>query len=310
MTFKIRTLFIALLLAMIAPSAFATDLIPLVPAKKNDGIIRILAIGNSFSEDAIEQYFYELAAADGQKIIVGNLYYPGCSLERHANNVKNNIPDYKYRKIVDGVKTETPETTIATALADESWDYVSVQQASHFSGKQATYEPYMSEVLDFVRKHVRTDTKIMFHMTWAYSKDSNHGAFPDYGKDQMRMYNEIIAATQAADKIAKFDIIIPSGTAIQNARTSKLGDTLNRDGYHLQLTYGRYTAACTWYEAIFGKTVIGNSYAPSTMSELEKYIAQEAAHAAVLKPYSITDLSQISQICVPALEWSGILAEY
>ena len=200
--------------------------------------------------------------------------------------------------------------TIATALADESWDYVSVQQASHFSGKQATYEPYMSEVLDFVRKHVRTDTKIMFHMTWAYSKDSNHGAFPDYGKDQMRMYNEIIAATQAADKIAKFDIIIPSGTAIQNARTSKLGDTLNRDGYHLQLTYGRYTAACTWYEAILGKSVVGNSYAPSTMSELEKRIAQEAAHAAVLKPYSITDLSQISQICVPALEWSGILAEY
>ncbi len=310
MNLKLRTLFIAVLLAMFATSAFAADTSTPVPAKKNDGIIHILAIGNSFSEDAIEQYFYELAEAAGQKIIVGNLYDPGCSLERHANNVKNNIPDYKYRKIVDGVKTETPETTIATALADESWDYVSVQQASHFSGKTATYEPYLSEVLDFVRKHVRTDTKIMFHMTWAYSKDSNHGAFPDYGKDQMRMYREIVAATQAANKIEKFDIIIPSGTAIQNARTSKLGDTLNRDGYHLQLTYGRYTAACTWYEAIFGKSVVGNSYAPSTMSELEKRIAQEAAHAAILNPYTVTDLSQISQIYVPSLQWTGILAEY
>lgn len=310
MNLKLRTLFIAVLLAMFATSAFAADTSTPVPAKKNDGIIRILAIGNSFSEDAIEQYFYELAEAAGQKIIVGNLYYPGCSLERHANNVKNNISDYKYRKIVDGVKTETPETTIATALTDESWDYVSVQQASHFSGKTATYEPYLSEVLDFVRKHVRTDTKIMFHMTWAYSKDSNHGAFPDYGKDQMRMYREIVAATQAADKIEKFDIIIPSGTAIQNARTSKLGDTLNRDGYHLQLTYGRYTAACTWYEAIFGKSVVGNSYVPSTMSELEKRIAQEAAHAAILNPYTVTDLSQISQIYVPSLQWTGILAEY
>jgi hypothetical protein len=29
---------------------------------KNDNIVRILAIGNSFSQDAVEQYLHELAA--------------------------------------------------------------------------------------------------------------------------------------------------------------------------------------------------------------------------------------------------------
>ena len=44
--------------------------------------IKILAIGNSFSEDAIEQYLHELADADGIETVIGNLYIPGCSLEQ------------------------------------------------------------------------------------------------------------------------------------------------------------------------------------------------------------------------------------
>ena len=39
--------------------------------------IRILAIGNSFSEDAIEQYLYELALEGGDNLIIGNAYRGG-----------------------------------------------------------------------------------------------------------------------------------------------------------------------------------------------------------------------------------------
>ena len=59
------------------------------------------------------------------------------------------------------------------------------------------------------------------------------------------MYNAIVDCVKDLMKEYHFDILIPSGTAIQNARTSSLGDTFNRDGYHLKRTYGRYTAACT-----------------------------------------------------------------
>src|SRR5690606_14538220 len=42
----------------------------------NDGpsVFRILAIGNSFSEDAIESYLYELADAADIQVIIGNLF--------------------------------------------------------------------------------------------------------------------------------------------------------------------------------------------------------------------------------------------
>ena len=40
--------------------------------------LRILAIGNSFSEDAVEQNLADLARADGNCAIIGNLYIAGC----------------------------------------------------------------------------------------------------------------------------------------------------------------------------------------------------------------------------------------
>ena len=46
-------------------------------------VIKVLAIGNSFSEDAVEQYLYELAAAQGDSLVIGNAYIGGCSIDRH-----------------------------------------------------------------------------------------------------------------------------------------------------------------------------------------------------------------------------------
>ena len=59
------------------------------------------------------------------------------------------------------------------------------------------------------------------------------------------------------------------GTAIQNARTSFVGDHMNRDGYHLDLKIGRYTAACTWFEKIFERNVVGNPYYPEALLNTE-----------------------------------------
>ena len=51
-------------------------------------VIKVLAIGNSFSEDAVEQYLYELAASQGDSLVIGNAYIGGCSLEMHLDNLK------------------------------------------------------------------------------------------------------------------------------------------------------------------------------------------------------------------------------
>ncbi|MCI6208799.1 MAG: DUF4886 domain-containing protein [Prevotella sp.] len=253
--------------------------------------IKILAIGNSFSEDAIEQYLHELADADGIETIIGNLFIGGCSLERHMQCVNGNLPDYRYRKIgVDGVTKETPKCDIARAIADEEWDYVSVQQASHFSGDYTTYQPYLSQLVAYVKAHTKKDVKIVFHQTWAYAQNSDHGGFKRYGNSQKQMYDAINGALKQVIKDIYPDVIVPSGTAIQNARTSSIGDNMNRDGYHLNLLYGRYTAACTWFQAIFKRSVVGNSYAPEGVTAEQKTIAQKAASAAVKHKFKVTQI--------------------
>ena len=48
--------------------------------------MNILAIGNSFSQDAT-RYLHQIAAADGVTLHVANLYIGGCSLEHHYRNM-------------------------------------------------------------------------------------------------------------------------------------------------------------------------------------------------------------------------------
>ena len=89
------------------------------------------------------------------------------------------------------------------------------------------------------------------------------------------MYQAIADAVKKAAKANKIKIVIPSGTAIQNARTSFIGDHLNRDGYHLDVKIGRYTAACTWFERIFKHNVVGNITAPEGLDEARKLLPKK-----------------------------------
>lgn len=254
--------------------------------------VRILAIGNSFSQDAVEQYLHELAEAEGISTIIGNMFIGGCSLERHVKNARDNAPAYAYRKIgTDGKKREKGKMSLEAVLADEAWDYVSLQQASPFSGMYETYEASLPELIEYVKARLPKKTKLMLHQTWAYASTSRHSGFKNYNCNQLTMYQAIADAVKKAAKANKIKIVIPSGTAIQNARTSFIGDHLNRDGYHLDVKIGRYTAACTWFERIFKHNVVGNPYAPEGLDEVRKAVAQKAAHAAVKHPYKVTDLS-------------------
>ena len=258
-----------------------------VPARRDT--LRILAIGNSFSQDAIEQNLWELFNQDGTVVVVGNLYIGGCTLQRHFFNARNDTPDYMYRKVVDGVRTEHPHYSLEKGLADESWDVVSFQQASGVSGMYGTFQPYLLELVRFVKARTRVAVRLVWPQTLAYSADANHAEFPNYGRDQLRMYKAILAAGKRAMRESGIRTVIPSGTAIQNARGTFLGDRMNRDGYHLELTYGRYTAACTWYEALTGRDVRQNAWHPASVAPETAAACRAAAHAACRKPYGVTN---------------------
>ena len=249
-------LVLSLMLVLCAQVAFA------------DRPLKLLAIGNSFSEDAIEQNLFELAAATGHQMVIGNMYIGGCSLER------------------DGKMTRTANYTLDKALRDEQWDYVSLQQVSQLSGMYSSFQPHLDSLIAYVRARVPATTKLIWHVTWAYAQNSTHGGFANYDRNQDKMYRAIVEGAQRLKKEnAQFSLFVPVGTAIQNARTSFVGDHLNRDGFHLDLVLGRYTAACTWFECLFGTKVVGNRYAPKGLNKAQKAVAQWAAHLAVELPF-------------------------
>lgn len=258
---------------------------------QNDEIIKVLAIGNSFSEDGIENYLYDLALNTDKKMVIGNLYIGGAPLSLHVQNTRKNATKYEYRKTkLEGEKIIIKDVGILQALQDENWDYVSFQQASPLSGQYNVIMTSLPELIDYVRKNISSETHFVYHQTWAYQHDSNHGGFANYNHDQLTMYKAIADVSKKLSKLGVFKYIIPAGTAIQNARTSSIGDHLTRDGYHLQLDYGRFTAACTWYEKLFQEDVRENSYKPDKVTELQAKIAKQAAHQAVRKPYKISPI--------------------
>ena len=264
---------------------------------KSNSVIKILAIGNSFSQDALESYLFGLVEAENKQVIIGNLYIGGASLDLHWNNAKDDKATYQYRKIdTNGVKTNTPNTAISDALADEDWDFISFQQVSSNSGIYHTYINTLPLLFNYVKQRaINPDVKYILHQTWAYSRDSDHKRFINYNRNQITMYNAIVDAVKRAKRLVPIDIIVPAGTAIQNGRTSTVGDNFCSDGYHLDVNIGRYTAACTWFEAIFGISVIGNSFKPDALSDSEVEIAQYAANFAIENPNKITDLSYLNR---------------
>jgi len=268
-------------------------------------IIRMLAIGNSFSEDALESYVGDLAKADGVQIVIGNLYWGGCDLATHWNNANTNNPGYSYRKVMVSAngtitKSTRESTSIQYAVQDDNWDYIAFQQVSQHSGKFSTFFPYLSNLKQYVNNlKTNPSVKYMLHRTWAYTANSTHSEYDYYHNNQREMYDSIANAYDKVSVRAGIDLIIPTGTAIQNARSSYIGDNFNRDGYHLTYGLGRYTAACAWYEKIVGRPVIGNTFKPSDVSAYDANIAQNAAHFAVTNPSSIT--SMVSYVAPPVI---------
>ncbi len=263
----------------------------------DDGVLKILAIGNSFSDDSMNHVYNIAKAAGVQKIYLGNLYYAGCTLSQHLSFGKNNETKYEYRVNTNGTWVTTKDYKMVDAVKDENWDFISFQQGSTYSGQADTYDK-LDDLMDFVEP-LCTNPKVKFawHMTWAYQHDCTHSGFANYDNDQMTMYNAILSAVQnkivTNDRIVK---IIPNGTAIQNARTSYIGDNFTRDGYHLAKPLGRFIAGLGAVETLIGidwdkfdleflSTVVDDLPEDET---LYFEMALESVKNAVDKPFEIT----------------------
>ncbi len=260
---------------------------------KRETPIKILTIGNSFGLDTTK-YIPQIAKSLGVNLITCNLYISGGLLSDHDSNIKNNNNPYRIynRSHVDGVITDdyVTDRTIDDALSLHDYDYVIFNQASNMSGVYGSFQPYLNDIIDYV-KNKQPNIKVAFMPTWAYSSDFDDDRFDKYDRDQIKMYNEIQKTYKSAMVDSEFDLIIPVGTAIQNARTDEYmlnkDNELTRDGYHLGDT-GCYIAGITYIKTFFENTKV--KWSPSTLSNKSSYLANIASDNSILNPFNITNI--------------------
>lgn len=260
---------------------------------------KLLMVGNSFADDAAN-WLWDICQSAGIDVTVGVIEIGGCSLAQHWERIENNeeAPFHKWDR--------TGRIDLVIPYHDvfnyDHWDVITFQQFSGESGIYETFQPYLTHLRDYAKKFAtKTDVKFGWHSTWAYAEDSQHSEFINYDNDQMIMYRAIIQATQRVADEMNFDIVIPSGTAIQNARTNgylnEIGDELTRDGYHLDHGIGRFVAALTVFEAL-----ISNQYNKNLFNDILFYplenggtaflseLAKKAAENAVKNPYEVSNV--------------------
>lgn len=253
--------------------------------------LKILAIGNSFSIDGMEYLWNILRDVGVKNVTLGNLYIAGCTIDMHWKNITEDSDAYKYYKNTSG-QWNSRTASLKTALLEEDWDIITVQQGSPTSGVPSSFKN-LDNLLDYVNSNkTNKDAKIFWHMTWAYQQDHVEQYFENYNCDQMTMYNAIVNTAQS-EVITKelIDGLIPSGTAIQNLRTSYLGDTLTRDTTHLSKDFGCYAAGLTWMTAITGISADKVTWVPSSYPILSKNkdMINEAVKNSIKSPFSVTD---------------------
>ncbi len=236
--------------------------------------MKLLCIGNSFSEDATA-YLHQIAEQAGVDLKVVNLYIGGCSFETHAKNFEANEKAYRYE--LNGVYTAEP-VSINDTLAAEDWDFVTVQQVSQLTGMKESYQPYADIILKGIAE-LAPGAKVYFHQTWAYETDSDHPEYRLYDKSQKKMYESIVKATRdfcAEKKIG----LIPCGETVQALRSlsefdyENGGESLCRDGFHMSLTYGRYLTGAVFFETLTGRSIFDSDFFPKEKDIVNGYMAQ------------------------------------
>ena len=238
--------------------------------------MKILSIGNSFSQDA-QRYLHRLALREGVQMKTVNLYIGGCSLRRHYLNMLDDCVAYDFQ--FNGESTGL-KVSIRQALVSDDWDYITLQQASHNSARFETYTPYIEALAAFVRKYC-PHAKLLIHQTWAYETGSVKLANQNFATDA-EMFAAIEESYNKAAELICADGIIPAGKTMLRAAQTGI-DQVHRDTFHASLGAGRYLLALCWFKYLTGRNITENAFdeldVPVTVEE--KIIVKNAVEAVV-----------------------------
>lgn len=213
--------------------------------------MKILSIGNSFSQDA-QRYLHRISVAAEIPVKCVNLYIGGCNLRTHYFNILENEKKYQFE--FNGENTGI-FVTVKEALMSDTWDYITLQQASLDSAHWETYHPYLSELAAYVRKYA-PQAKLLIHQTWAYDNENLQKLEKAGFSTAKEMYDAVRMTYKKAAEESNAEGILPSGYAVNLSIQNGLSCPY-RDGFHLSIGAGRYLVGLLWFCYLTGKSPNG-----------------------------------------------------
>mgnify|MGYP003291041580 CR=1 FL=1 len=264
------------------------------PGKRKE-IKNILLIGNSFSYRLVDELYY-IAKAAGYDINVYNAYHGGCFIKDHwtwlTDEEKGKGQYGMWETNETGWKKIKVDVDIHEILAHKEWDVITLQH--HFtpsnSGtvknalKNAT--PYAADYLAYLKENY-PNADIIWYEPWAM--DVGYSGITSLSI-QSSLFKSI---HEASLQIAQENEVpmLPCGLAWQNARANEVVGNilcLAKDKAHDgDVEGGQYINGCVFFETIFGKSCVGNTWRPTeyALEEARVLAMQQAAHDAMLEIY-------------------------
>lgn len=215
-------------------------LLPALASAQRRDTLRVLSIGNSFARDCFSYAPMLIEELSPETYVEwGILYIGGCTLQQQWANASSakevNTYQFDYYTTSQGRWTTTKAYSLQRGLRRARWALVTFQQQSFASMTYRTYQPYLNNLMTYVRRQL-PDVVFAWHLTPAYPEASPR--LPRRTTSQ-EMWRRTQLAAQQVMLHAELAFVIPTGTAIQNARST----ALKRLGRFGSLSYeGLHTA--------------------------------------------------------------------
>lgn len=230
--------------------------------------LKIMIVGNSGAVDAFHLLYKAFQDQyPDQKIVLGVMYYSGCTVAQHVDFYQKESPVYSYRINRDGTWVRHEESTLQDGLTDQQWDIVSI----HANKKTTVSKADRDLLAQYISESVTTPYQLYYDYTWPNPNDElffSEGFDPqppagykdtlirDFGFDLINQMNVINANVQDILSDGMFDNFVTGAPAFLYA-LNRLGCTqpeLYRDYTHAS-DFGRLIAAYCWVSQITGEPI-------------------------------------------------------
>lgn len=305
--------------------------------------LKVLAVGNSFTCDEMSYFPFVLKSAfPDVELRLRILSRSSGSIAQYNDNrdattiggVEVHAFDYydevgrwsDYYDEATSTWSLSQVSSLAESVALEDWDIIAFQQVSSSPTYESVETP-LTELVAWLRQECGFRGKIAWRLTHSYA--DGQGSFPTGSDDSDSMWALNRDLAKAVMGSGLVDILIPAGTAIQNARHSSLltsaipnmfcfGNVSGMQARNIHLTEGiaPFIAAASAVEAIMGNVaharvrlsaawLIPGAATPTAgngdtleatltkygedVSDKAQALGVRCAMNAITKPYAVTD---------------------